>query len=175
VAALLDEDLRAVDVVARSKGLELRHTVAEGMPVVVVADPIRLRQIILNLVNNAIKFTSKGFVEVRAERAGAPSKSGGRTAMIHFTVADSGIGMTEAQQRVIFDAFRQADGSTTRRYGGTGLGLSISKRLVEMMGGEIWVESQAGSGSAFHFTVCVELTFENTGAMESDLLSLRNA
>ncbi len=175
VAALLDEDLRTLDVVARNKGLELRHTVAEGMPPAVVADPIRLRQIILNLVNNAIKFTSHGFVEVRAELSGAPPKVGGRTAMIHFTVADSGIGMTEAQQRVIFDAFRQADGSTTRRYGGTGLGLSISKRLVEMMGGEIWVESQPGSGSAFHFTVCVDVNFENGRAMGSDLLALRNA
>jgi two-component system sensor histidine kinase/response regulator len=175
VAALLDEDLRTLDMVARNKGLDLRHKVAEGMPLTVVADPIRLRQIILNLVNNAIKFTSQGFVEVRAELTGAPSKMGERTAMIHFTVADSGIGMTEAQQRVIFDAFRQADGSTTRRYGGTGLGLSISKRLVEMMGGEIWVESQPGSGSAFHFTVCVEVNPANGRAMESDLLALRNA
>jgi signal transduction histidine kinase len=179
VAALLNEDLRMLDMVARNKGLELRCTVGEGIPQVVVADPIRLRQIILNLVNNAIKFTSKGFVEVRArladEPSGAPSKVGGLTAMIHFTVADSGIGMTEAQQRVIFDAFRQADGSTTRRYGGTGLGLSISKRLVEMMGGEIWVESQPGLGSAFHFTLCVGVNLENRRTTESARLALRHA
>jgi len=183
VAALLDEDLRTLEMVARNKGLELRHTVSEGMPLAVVADPIRLRQIILNLVNNAIKFTSQGFVEVRARLTDAPtgasSKMAGRTAVIQFTVADSGIGMTEAQQRVIFDAFRQADGSTTRRFGGTGLGLSISKRLVEMMGGEIWVESQPGSGSAFHFTICVDVNvdvnFENGRSMGSNLLALRNA
>jgi signal transduction histidine kinase len=175
VAALLDEDLRTLDVVARNKGLELRRNVGEGIPLAVVADPIRLRQIILNLVNNAIKFTSQGFVEVRAKLKDGSSNGGMRGSMIHFTVADSGIGMTEAQQRVIFDAFRQADGSTTRRYGGTGLGLSISKRLVEMMGGEIWVESQPGSGSAFHFTVCVDVNVENPRSVGSDLLALRSA
>jgi signal transduction histidine kinase len=175
VAALLDEDLRTLEMVAKNKGLELRHSVADGVPLAVIADPIRLRQVIMNLVNNAIKFTSKGFVDVRAEIKGAEPVLGGRTAMVHFTVADSGIGMTEAQKRVIFDAFRQADGSTTRRYGGTGLGLSISKRLVEMMGGEIWVESQPGSGSAFHFTVRVGLSFDNGNAISPDLVALNNA
>jgi signal transduction histidine kinase len=100
-------------------------------------------------VNNAIKFTARGHVEVACELV----KMEGRTAVVEFRISDSGIGMTESQQRVIFEAFRQADGSTTRRYGGTGLGLSISKRLVEMMGGEIWVESTPGTGSTFHFTI----------------------
>ncbi len=160
LAALLDEDLRTLEMVARTKGLELRRKVATDVPFVVTADPVRLRQILLNLVNNAIKFTARGFVEVRAEL----QKMEGATALIHFAVSDSGIGMTDAQLRVIFEAFRQADGSTTRRYGGTGLGLSISKRLVEMMGGEIWVESEPGTGSTFHFTARVGLVLSEKPA-----------
>jgi two-component system, sensor histidine kinase len=155
IATLVDEDLRTLDMLARSKGLELRRAVSGEIPPAVVADPVRLRQILMNLVNNAIKFTADGFVEVRAELVVIH----GTSATIQFGVVDSGIGMTDAQQRVIFEAFRQADGSTTRRYGGTGLGLSISKRLVEMMGGEIWVESTPGTGSTFHFTVQVGLAF----------------
>ncbi len=147
--ALIEEDLRPLDMVARNKGLELRRKVASDVPPVMIADSVRLQQILLNLVNNAIKFTARGHVEVGCELV----KMEGRTAVVEFRIADSGIGMTEAQQRVIFEAFRQADGSTTRRYGGTGLGLSISKRLVEMMGGEIWVESKPGTGSTFHFTI----------------------
>jgi two-component system sensor histidine kinase/response regulator len=123
------------------------------VPLVVLADPVRLRQVLLNLLNNAIKFTSHGFVEVRV----AAERMEQESAILRFSVIDSGIGMTEAQQKVIFDAFRQADGSTTRRYGGTGLGLSISRRLVEMMGGKIWVESRIGEGSTFHFTARVDL------------------
>jgi signal transduction histidine kinase len=147
--ALIEEDLRPLDMVARNKGLELRRSVASDVPPVMIADSVRLQQILLNLVNNAIKFTARGHVEVGCELV----KMEGQTAVVEFRIADSGIGMTESQQRVIFEAFRQADGSTTRRYGGTGLGLSISKRLVEMMGGEIWVESKPGTGSTFHFTI----------------------
>jgi two-component system sensor histidine kinase/response regulator len=120
---------------------------------VVVADPTRLRQVMLNLLNNAVKFTAKGFVELRASTVSIE----GMETVLRFSVSDSGIGLTEAQRLVIFEAFRQADGSTTRRYGGTGLGLSISKRLVEMMGGEIGVESEPGRGSTFHFTIRASL------------------
>jgi signal transduction histidine kinase len=123
---------------------------------VVVSDPVRVRQVLLNLVNNAIKFTSKGDIAVRCELDRIEETS----ATLRFSVNDTGIGLTEAQQKVIFEAFRQADGSTTRRYGGTGLGLSISKRLVEMMGGEIGVTSVPGSGSTFHFTLRVGLQLD---------------
>jgi two-component system sensor histidine kinase/response regulator len=161
-AALVDEDLRTLEMVARNKGLELRRHVAGDVPRVVIADPVRLRQILLNLVNNAIKFTARGHIEVRVDLV----RMDLRTALIKFSVADSGIGMSEPQLGVIFEAFRQADGSTTRRYGGTGLGLSISKRLVEMMGGEIGVTSHPGSGSTFSFTVRTELALHQTEAAE---------
>ena len=153
-AALVEESVRALDLMARSKGLDLRREVAPDVPLVLVADPVRIGQVLLNLVNNAIKFTSDGFVAVHLSAADE-SDPGERGMLLHFTVADSGIGLSEAQQEVIFEAFRQADGSTTRRYGGTGLGLSISRRLVELMGGEIWVESRPAQGSTFHFTVRV--------------------
>jgi signal transduction histidine kinase len=154
MAALVEETMHSVDLLAANKGLELRRDVAAEVPFTVMADPVRVRQVLLNLVSNAIKFTSQGFVEVRA----ALDRMEGNAAVLHFTVADSGIGLTEDQQRVIFEAFRQADGSTTRRYGGTGLGLSISRRLVEMMSGELWVESRLGHGSTFHFTVRAALS-----------------
>src|SRR5579875_254873 len=146
--ALVEQSLRTLDFLAQHKGLELRREIASDVPPVVIADPVRLRQVILNLVNNAIKFTSKGFVAVQVSLDHYEQHE----AVLRFTVADSGIGLTAEQQKVIFEAFRQADGSTTRRYGGTGLGLSISRRLVEMMGGRIWVESEPGVGSRFCFT-----------------------
>ena len=148
LAELIEESLRTLDYVALHKGLELRREIATDVPVVIVADPIRIRQVLLNLVNNAIKFTASGFVAVYVDLERYEDKN----AVLRFTIADSGIGLTLEQQNVIFEPFRQADGSTTRRYGGTGLGLSISRRLVEMMGGEIWVESEPGSGSRFCFT-----------------------
>jgi two-component system, sensor histidine kinase len=157
-AVLMDESIRALETVARNKGLELRREIAADTPATVIADPVRLRQVLLNLVNNAIKFTAKGFVDVHAAIDRVVDQNNERGAILHVTVTDSGIGLSEAQQKVIFEAFRQADGSTTRRYGGTGLGLSISKRLVEMMGGEIWVESRLGHGSTFHFTLRVGLS-----------------
>ena len=156
VPVLVEEVARALDVVARQKGLDLRREVEAGVPLVVVADPTRLRQVMLNLLNNAVKFTAQGFVELRASAVSIE----GTEAVLRFSVSDSGIGLTESQRLVIFEAFRQADGSTTRRYGGTGLGLSISKRLVEMMGGEIGVESEPGQGSTFHFTIRASLQTE---------------
>ncbi len=164
VEALVEESLRTLDLVARNKGLELRREVARDVPFVVVSDPVRVRQVLLNLVNNAIKFTAQGFVAIRCEM----DRMDRASAILKFSVTDTGIGLSEMEQQVIFEAFRQADGSTTRRYGGTGLGLSISKRLVEMMGGEIGVKSSPGSGSTFWFTIQAGLQLEIPGAVEPE-------
>ena len=118
-----------------------------------MGDPLRLGQILLNLTNNAIKFTDHGEVVVSAELV---SKSNDQVTL-KFSVRDTGIGMTTEQAASLFQPFTQADSSTTRKYGGTGLGLTIGKRLVEMMGGEIWVESAPGKGSTFSFKAVFEL------------------
>jgi len=139
----IGEILRTHALRADEKHLELACAVAADVPDVVVGDPGRLRQIIGNLVGNAVKFTDRGEIVVRV-RTDADA--------LHFTVSDTGIGIPEDKQMAIFSAFVQADGSTTRRYGGTGLGLAIASQLVEMMAGRIWVESEVGRGSTFHFT-----------------------
>ena len=136
---------------AHQKGLELGCNILPDVPELLVGDPDRLRQIILNLVGNAIKFTDKGEVIVHIE-AEVPDAA---QACLHFKISDTGIGIPPEKQADIFKAFVQADGSMTRKYGGTGLGLSISSKLVELMGGEIWVESEPGKGSCFHFTACL--------------------
>ena len=135
---------------AYQKGLELAYDVVKEVPETVTGDPIRLRQILLNLIGNAIKFTMRGEVTVRVE-----SEVGkGDQVALHFQVIDTGIGIPKAKQALIFEAFAQADATSTRHYGGTGLGLSICERLVGMMGGRIWVESEPGQDSKFHFTAC---------------------
>jgi PAS domain S-box-containing protein len=141
--------LKTLALRAHEKSLELNYQVRPDVPETLVGDPGVLRQIVVNLVGNAIKFTEQGEVNVRVERE---SEEEGR-ACLHFRVQDTGIGIPVESQTRIFEAFAQADSSTTRRYGGTGLGLTISRRLVEMMGGRIWLESTPGKGSAFHFTV----------------------
>ena len=144
---------------AHEKGLKLTCRVGDAAPDLLIGDEIRLRQILLNLIGNSIKFTDRGEIEVRVT-----SESRARdTAQLHFVVADTGIGIAPDKQKVIFEPFAQADGSTTRKYGGTGLGLTISSRLVEMMGGQMWVESIPGQGSQFHFTAA----FRPATAMES--------
>jgi signal transduction histidine kinase/CheY-like chemotaxis protein len=147
--ALLGETCRAVAVRAHEKGLELAWRSAPEAPARLVGDSVRLRQVLLNLVGNAIKFTGRGEVALHVDL----EQVAGDAAEVHFRVADTGIGIPEDRVTSIFQAFVQADGSTTRRHGGTGLGLAISARLVELMGGRIWVESQPGVGSTFHFTV----------------------
>ena len=135
-------------VKAYQKGLELLFECTSEIPKPLKGDPLRLGQILINLTNNAIKFTDRGEIIVNVERV----RQDEREVTLQFSIKDSGIGMTEEQQSRLFQAFSQADASTTRKYGGTGLGLAISARLSEMMGGRIWVESELGKGSAFFFT-----------------------
>jgi signal transduction histidine kinase/DNA-binding NarL/FixJ family response regulator len=150
--AKLGSVMQALSTRTHDKGLELIYHIEHNVPEWVTGDPGRLRQIVVNLVGNAIKFTERGEVSLRVQLAEPPAE-GSRDCVLHFTVRDTGLGIPAEKQRVIFDAFAQADTSTSRRYGGTGLGLTISARLVELMGGEIWVESELGLGSTFHFTV----------------------
>jgi signal transduction histidine kinase/DNA-binding NarL/FixJ family response regulator len=138
---------------ADERSLQLICHIKPDVPTVLVGDPVRLRQIIVNVAENGIKFTEEGQVAISVET----KKEGGSSVALHFTVSDTGIGIPQDQIETIFEIFKQADGSTTRKYGGTGLGLAISKQLVEMMGGEIWVESELGKGSTFHFIVCFKL------------------
>ncbi|MCS6977050.1 MAG: response regulator [Gemmatales bacterium] len=151
----LEDALSTLALRAHQAGLELACHVAPDVPDALRGDPLRLRQVIVNLVGNAIKFTEKGEVVVQVELAGsetAPSSSSEQPLTLHFAVRDTGIGIPPEKQSVIFEAFSQADTSTTRRHGGTGLGLTISMKLIELMGGRIWVESEVGRGSTFHFT-----------------------
>jgi len=151
VSDCLDETLRSFALAAAEKGIEITCEVRPETPALVRGDPIRLRQVITNLVGNALKFTEKGEIHLRVANDG---EADGLT-RLHFTVSDTGAGIPPAKQKLIFDAFAQVDSSITRRYGGTGLGLTISSRLVQLMNGKIWVRSEPGQGSDFHFTIVV--------------------
>jgi signal transduction histidine kinase/DNA-binding response OmpR family regulator len=144
-----EEALKMFATGADEKGLELLCDIAPDVPELVIGDPGRLRQIVLNLVSNAVKFTSRGEVSLKLQVEGGTEDS----KIIRFTVADTGIGIPAEKQESIFSPFTQADTSTTRQYGGTGLGLTISSRMVAMMGGKLWLESEVGRGTQFHFTV----------------------
>jgi len=144
----LEATLKTLALRADEKGLELLCEIAPEVPEVVQGDSSRLDQVIINLVNNAIKFTHEGEVLLKVQLESRDGHDG----ILHFTVADTGIGVPLEKQKIIFDPFTQADSSTTRKYGGTGLGLTISSRLVGMMGGKIWMESEVGKGTQFHFT-----------------------
>ena len=164
----LGHAMKTLSVSAREKGLEFTSDVGADVPDDLVADWPRLRQVLTNLVGNAIKFTDRGRVAVRVE---LPEQTAQRI-VLHFEVADTGIGIPADRQHAVFEAFTQADGSTTRRYGGTGLGLTISRTLVEMMGGRIWLESDPGRGTRFHFTAVVALADPEAAiaaAVERDL------
>jgi PAS domain S-box-containing protein len=143
------EAARMLAVAARQKGLQLCVQIDPAVPELVIGDPLRLRQIIANLLGNAIKFTDHGQIIVQLE---VESQTDSQVST-HFLVSDTGIGIPAEHQMCIFEPFRQADGSTTRRYEGTGLGLAICTRLVELMGGRMWVQSHVGEGSEFHFSV----------------------
>ena len=145
----LDKTMQTLALRAQEKGLELVYRVAPDVPDALVGDPVRLKQILINLGSNAIKFTDQGEVAVNIEREGKRDQQ----VDLHISVRDTGIGIPVDKQQKIFEAFSQADSSTTRQYGGTGLGLSISSHLAHMMNGEIWLESEEGRGSTFHITV----------------------
>jgi PAS domain S-box-containing protein len=145
----IESSLEPLAVRAQQKGLEVTWALHGDIPVALVGDPTRLRQVLINLAGNAIKFTKEGNVSVQAERI----PSADEFILIRFSVSDTGIGIAREKQRQIFDAFSQADTSTTREFGGTGLGLSISARLIQLLNGEIQLESEPGKGSVFSFTV----------------------
>ncbi|WOH37577.1 response regulator [Thalassotalea fonticola] len=135
------------------KGLELLFNIAPDIPIYLTGDPLRLNQILINLASNAAKFTEQGQIVISIKLVELESKQ----VKLRFAIQDSGIGMSEEQLQKLFKSFSQADSSTTRKYGGTGLGLTICKKLVTLMGGDIWVESNVGKGSCFFFDVCLEL------------------
>jgi signal transduction histidine kinase/CheY-like chemotaxis protein len=144
----LGSAMRAVSIGAHQKGLELIYDIDSEVPDSLVGDPTLLRQILLNLIGNAVKFTSQGEIALRVEK----EQEIDQKVTLHFAVRDTGLGIALEKQQSIFESFTQADNSTSRRFGGTGLGLTISARLVEAIGGRIWVESEPGLGSTFHFT-----------------------
>ena len=156
----IDDTMKALALRAHKKGLELACSVPPEIPDALLGDPGRLRQILVNLVGNAIKFTEQGEVIVRV----AIESSTENEMLLHISVADTGMGIPPGQQQGIFEAFSQADSSTTRRFGGTGLGLAISARLVSLMNGRLWLESEVGQGSVFHFTARFGLSAQASAA-----------
>ena len=159
---LFSDTLKSLAVRANKKHLELSARVASEVPRIIVGDPTRLRQLIVNLVGNAIKFTEQGNIVVDAKLENQSSDA----VHLHICVSDTGIGIPPEKHELIFESFAQADGSTTRRFGGTGLGLTISRRIVELMGGRIWLESAEGEGSNFHFTARFESCSQPASACE---------
>jgi PAS domain S-box-containing protein len=156
----LESALELLATKASEKGLDLAYLVEPGTPEVISGDGTRLRQILINLLNNAVKFTEQGEVVLSVTSSKVAEKQGGEDAgdtaplyQLQFTVRDTGVGIPQDRMDRLFQSFSQVDASTTRRYGGTGLGLAISKRLSELMGGEMWVESQLGLGTTFRFTI----------------------
>ncbi len=164
----VEEALRSFAMRAAEKGLELICEVRPEAPAMVSADAARLRQVLNNLVGNAVKFTHEGEVVLHVAQEG---ESDGRV-RLHFTVSDTGVGVPADKQKLIFDPFAQADSSVARKFGGTGLGLTISSRLVQLMGGEIWVESDAGQGSRFHFTISARPSTKAADPQENPAESL---
>jgi len=167
----LDDIVKLLAPRAHQKGLELAYRVAPDVAPILVGDAGRVRQVLVNLISNALKFTEQGEVVVHVQRDGHE----GDKDILHFSVTDTGVGIPIEKQKSIFEAFTQADASTTRRFGGTGLGLTISSDLVELMGGRIWVESELGRGSAFHVILPFEVQAEALPRVqERNLVDLRD-
>jgi PAS domain S-box-containing protein len=164
----IEESLDLVASQATAKGVTLAYLLDPGMPTQIEQDSTRVRQILANLLSNAVKFTERGEIVVRLQ--GTPHAIGWE---LHFYVQDSGIGIPADQLGMLFQSFSQLDASTTRRFGGTGLGLAISKRLAELMGGAMWVESEVGRGSTFHFTLQAHPSTSQSASFDVDLLNLR--
>src|SRR6266851_2814670 len=160
----LEETARALALRAHEKGLELVCEIKPDVPDFIVGDPVRIRQVVVNLLGNAIKFTERGEV---ALEVGLESRHDDQV-QLHFMVRDTGIGIPLEKQQLIFEAFSQADGSTTRKYGGTGLGLTISALLVEAMHGRVWVDSVPGEGSCFHFSATFGVADEVASCRDED-------
>ncbi len=150
--ATVEQVVKTMRVRAMEKGLALAYHLSESVPDRLVGDPLRLRQVLINLVDNAVKFTHRGRIIIEA---GVTERTA-ETLTLEFSVSDTGIGIAGGDRERIFSAFTQGDATTTRNYGGSGLGLAISRRLVELMGGRMWVESEVGEGSTFHFNVRLE-------------------
>jgi len=166
---LIQEVLKLWEPGARQKGLRTSGQISADLPPQVIGDPVRLRQILFNLIDNAIKFTEQGQVIVTA----ALDSRAGDDVRVHFAVHDTGIGIPDHKLASIFEAFSQADSSTSRRYGGTGLGLTISAQLVTLLDGRLWVESHVGAGSVFHF--CLDLKVSDAAPADQDKPSRRRA
>ncbi len=165
----VSDAVRVFSLRASEKNLDFDGTVADDVPDKLVGDPVRLRQVILNLVGNAFKFTEAGSISIRV----AVEQATESELDLCLSVADTGIGIPPDKQATVFEMFRQADSSTTRRYGGTGLGLTICARLAELMGGRIWVESQAGRGSVFHFVAHFKLAPQDADTATMARASMR--
>ena len=164
--------LKTLAVKANDRYLDLAYQVDSSVPDYVIGDPFRLRQVILNLVGNAIKFTEHGEVKLAIKSCSGIATEANEYAF-EFSVADTGIGIQSDKLDLIFDTFQQADGSTTRRFGGTGLGLSISRKLVNLMGGDVWVTSRYGHGSTFFFTVVVKLANQEISCLSHQLTAYK--
>jgi len=155
----IEGSLNLVRIIASEKNLVLTYAIDAETPQAIIGDPGRLQQILANLLSNAVKFTDKGAISVSV----CGEKFNGTRYKLHFEVRDTGIGIPAEKTSRLFKPFTQVDSSTTRRYGGTGLGLAISKKLVELMGGRIWVESKLGEGSVFHFTIFADAALVTPG------------
>jgi two-component system, sensor histidine kinase and response regulator len=172
LAEVVAQSTRTMGLRAHQKGLELAYQVDPDIPRFLMGDAHRIKQVLINLIGNAIKFTERGEVVLRVA---AEERTPGEI-RLRFSVSDTGIGIPAEKQQLIFEAFSQADASTTRKYGGTGLGLAISSRIVELMGGKIWVESEPGRGSTFHFTATLQTSASGpkpAAAIQPDLAGVR--
>ena len=164
IRKLVEDAVRMFEVPVQQSGLAVSVQIEPDVPDLLVGDVARLRQVVLNLLGNAVKFTERGRIVLRVElEEHKPSE-----VSLHFLVSDTGIGIREEDQAWIFEPFRQVDGSASRRFGGTGLGLAICTRLVNLMGGRIWVESRWGEGSKFHFTAAFALASVDAAKQPSD-------